>query len=122
MENSSLVFIGQLIFGGYFVLMGLMHFMKTNMLAEMAKRKKVPAAKASVLVAGLLLLYGGFGIIFAAYIEWAVLALILFLVPSAFLMHNFWAIQESQDKMAQMMNFLRNMAFVGAALIALLLV
>lgn len=121
MENSTLVFLGQVLFGGYFVLMGLMHFMKTNMLTQMAKSKKIPAAKASVLIAGLLLLFGGFGIIFAAYVELAVLALILFLVPAALLIHNFWAIQDPQDKMAQMINFLRNMAYVGAALIALLL-
>lgn len=100
-------------------MMGLMHFMKAGSLTAYARSKNVPMPGLSVAVAGILMLLGGFGILFWMYIEWAVLALALFLVPVSFKMHNFWAIKDPQDRMAQMSNFMKNMAFLGAALMFL---
>ena len=102
--------------------MGLNHFTKTKELTTYAKSKKVPAAKLAILAGGVFLLFGGFGILLAAYIELAVFALIAFLITTSLFMHNFWALQDHQDRANQMMNFLKNMALVGGALLALLLV
>lgn len=59
------------------------------------------------------------GILLGVYVELAVLALALFFVPVSFKMHNFWAVQDPQQKMAEMVNFLKNMALLGAALMTL---
>lgn len=122
MNYDMLVLIGRVIFGGFFVIMGLNHFMKTKELTVYAKSKKVPSPKLAVLAGGALLLFGGFGVILASYVELAVLSLVVFLVVTSLFMHNFWAIKDSTERMAEMSEFLKNMALVGGALIALLLV
>lgn len=118
---ETIFIIGRILFGGFFLITGMNHFMKFNMMVMYSKSKGVPAAKLAVVITGLLLLLGGLGIIFWTNIALAVLLLIIFLLPTALIMHNFWAISEPQDKMVQMMNFMRNMAFIGALLIIFIL-
>lgn len=65
-----------------------------------------------------MLVFGGAGIIFGMFIEWAVYALIAFLVPAALLIHNFWSAPED-EKIVQMLFFMRNIALTGVALMAL---
>lgn len=117
-----LTLIGRVLFGGYFVIMGLNHFIKTKELTSYAKSKKVPSPKLAVLVGGALLLFGGFGIMLASYIQLAVLSLVVFLVVTSLFMHNFWALKDSAERMKEMSEFLKNMALAGAVLMVLLLV
>ena len=114
-----LFFIGRVLFGGFFLYSALQHFTKTDGLTYYAASKKVPYPKLAVQVGGLLLLVGGGGILLGAWIQWAVLALVLFLVPVSFAMHSFWGDQDPNMKMADMVNFLKNMALLGAALMVL---
>ena len=105
-----LSFVGRIMFGGFFVVMGLMHFMKTKMLSEYAGSKGVSAPKAAVLLSGLLILLGGFGILLNIYIGWSVLFVVVFLLGVSFKMHDFWKNPQ------EMSNFTKNMALLGAAL------
>lgn len=114
-----LFLIGRILFGGFFFIMGMNHFMKMGMMAQFAVSKGVPVAKFAVMFSGMLLILGGLGMLLGAYTEWAVLALVLFFVPVSFKMHNFWAIKDPTEKMTQMVNFLKNMALMGAALMTL---
>jgi len=41
----------------------------------------------------------------------------LFLVPTAFLMHNFWAILDPMQSQNQMAHFMKNLSMAGAALL-----
>lgn len=111
--------VGRVLFGGYFVMSGLNHFMKSEMMVGYTQSKGVPMPKIAVTVSGLLLLTGGLGVLTGAYVGWAVLALVLFLVPVSFKMHAFWAISDPMAKMSDMTNFLKNMALLGATLMLL---
>lgn len=111
--------IGRIIFGGYFVMNGLNHFIKFGMMRGYAVSKGVPAAGLAVGVTGLLLISGGAGVLLGTYIQWAAAALVAFLIPVSFKMHNFWSITDPQMKMVDMVNFLKNMALLGAALMML---
>jgi len=53
------VFIGRLIFGLYLLYSGVSHFTGYSMLKGYAAFKKVPVPGISVVVSGLLLLFGG---------------------------------------------------------------
>ena len=118
MEYSEIAFfLGRILYGGYFVMMGINHYMKTEWLAQYAASKKVPSPRLAVLGSGALLLFGGLGILFWVYVEWAAIALLLFLLPVSFKMHNFWAVSDPNMKMADMINFMKNMALIGAALL-----
>ena len=90
--------------------------MKLGMMAGYTASKGVPSPKLAVVVTGLLLIFGGLGILLGAYVQLAAAALIAFLVPVSFKMHNFWAISDPQMKMADMINFMKNMGLLGATL------
>jgi len=114
-----LFFIGRILFGGFFLLQAYNHFTKADGLTHYAAMKKVPSPKLAVQAGGVLLLVGGLGIVLGAWIQWAVLALAFFLVPVSFAMHSFWGDQDPNMKMSDMVNFLKNMALLGAALMIL---
>ncbi len=89
------------------------------MLAQYASSKNVPSPKYAVLLAGLFLLFGGLGMVLGVYVQWAVLLLVVFLVVVSVMMHNFWAVTDPTQKQMEMVNFLKNMALAGAALMTL---
>lgn len=108
--------VGRLLFGGYFFMMGINHFAKKDMLVGYAKSKNVPSPELAVTGSGVLLLIGGTGTLFEMYTQIATLALVLFLIPVSFKMHAFWAETDPMMKMSDMVNFLKNMALLGATL------
>lgn len=117
MNYDMLFLVGRVLFGGFFVVMGMNHFMKLDDMSKYTASKKIPMPMVTTIVTGLLLLMGGLGIIFWVYVSLSAWALIIFLVPTAFKMHDFWTAKDSQEKMTQMVNFMKNLAFAGAALI-----
>ncbi|MBI1960778.1 MAG: DoxX family protein [Candidatus Liptonbacteria bacterium] len=110
--------IGRILFGGYFLMSGIRHFMNADMLSGYAASKGVPAPRAAVYGSGALLVIGGLGVLSGMYVAWAVAALALFFVPVSFMMHAFWSVEPSQ-RMGESVNFLKNMALLGAALMLL---
>lgn len=112
----TLFVIGRIILGLYFIYNAINHFTHVSYMGAYAKSKGVPLAPLAIVVSGLLLLFGGLSMLFGAYPVVGIILLILFLVPVSFTMHNFWAIQDPQDKMLQTVNFLKNMALAGALL------
>jgi len=117
--ESVLFILGRLLFGGYFVNAGINHFRMIDPMAGYAKMKGVPMPKAAVAFSGLLLLIGGLSILLSLYPTVGSAALVLFLVPVSFTMHAYWKIQDPQMKMAEKVNFLKNIALLGAALLLL---
>lgn len=112
-----LFLLGRILFGGYFLLNAINHFTKTNALTGFAHAKGVPQAKWAVLGSGLLLLFGGVGVILGLWVEYALMALAVFLVVVSFKMHNYWSSEaDPSQKMADMVNFTKNMALLGAVL------
>ena len=117
-----LLVIGRVLFALIFINSGIAHLTKLNDMTGYAQFKKVPAAKLAVIVTGLMLIIGGLYIVFGVYADLGALLLAIFLVPTAFLMHNFWTIQDPQAKQGEMINFFKNLSLAGAALIIFVLV
>lgn len=111
-----LFLIGRVLFGGFFVLNAMNHFGKTGMLADYAASRGVKSPKFTVVFSGLFILLGGLGVILGVWVQWAILLLALFLIPVSFKMHNYWTDTDPLMKMANMVNFTKNMALLGAAL------
>ena len=95
---------------------GINHFRYTAMMIPYTQSKGVPIPKFAVLGTGVLMLVGGLGILFGAWVQYAVLALVVFLVPVTFIMHNFWTIQDPNQRLMDMIHFMKNMALIGATL------
>jgi len=114
--------LGRVLFALIFINSGIAHLTKLQAMTGYAQYKKVPAAKLSVIVTGLMLIIGGLYVALGVYADLGALLLAIFLVASAFLMHNFWTIQDEQAKQGETINFFKNLSLAGAALIIFVMV
>jgi putative oxidoreductase len=119
--SAYLFLLGRVLYGGFFVLGGLNHFQHLNMMAGFSASKGVPAAKPLVILSGLLILVGGLLVIFGWHARIGLLCIVLFLVPVTFLMHNYWIETEMMPRINQRVNFQKNIALLGAALMMLMI-
>jgi putative oxidoreductase len=117
--ETTLLYLGRILFGGYFAFNGFNHFKMLEMMSGYAKSQGVPMPKLSVAFSGLLLLVGGLSVLLNILPVIGLAALILFLVPVTFIMHSFWKIEDPMAKMHEMVNFMKNFALLGAVLILL---
>ncbi|MBI4094964.1 MAG: DoxX family membrane protein [Candidatus Liptonbacteria bacterium] len=116
-----LFLIGRILYGGFFVMNGIRHIMNNDMLAGYASSKGIANAKFMVHFSGLFILLGGLGIALGVYIQYAVLLLAVFLLAVSFKMHAYWAVSDPMAKMGDQVNFMKNMALLGAALMMLMI-
>lgn len=114
-----LFLIGRIIYGGYFIYNGINHFKNNSGLSQYAASRGVPMPKYAVYFSGALILFGGTAIILGVFVKLAVLCVAFFLVPVSLVMHNFWKISDPNQKMIEMVNFTKNMALLGGALMSL---
>jgi putative oxidoreductase len=117
--ETVLLYIGRIMFGGYFIFNGMNHFTKLEMMSGYAKSKGAPSPKLSVAFSGLLLLIGGVSVLINIFPALGFISLILFLVPVTIIMHAPWKVEDPQAKMSETVNFMKNFALTGAVLILL---
>lgn len=115
---ETLFFVGRVLFGGFFLYNAYNHLVKTEGLVGYAQSKGVPNAKWAVILTGLLLLFGGYTILAGVRVSWGVAAIALFLLGVSFKMHAYWK-AEGMERMAEQVQFWKNMALLGAALMLL---
>ncbi len=114
---NTVLLIGRILFAIMFVSGGLNHLTKSEAMAGYAGFKKVPAAKLSVLVSGVLLLAGGLSVILGVYADLGALVIAILLILMALKMHDFWAQTDAQAKQTEMIGFFKNISMAGGALI-----
>jgi putative oxidoreductase len=81
-----------------------------------AKSKGTPLPGLAVAGAGVLLVLGGASLLLGYHPTVGAILLAIFLLGVSFPMHNFWAVQEPQAKLTEMVNFTKNMALLGFVL------
>jgi putative oxidoreductase len=118
---GELFLLGRILFGATLAFMGLNHFMDVDTMAGYAEFKGLPAPRFSVIASGLLLVLGGLGVVLGAFPVLAAGALAAFLLASAVTMHDFWSVDDPEEKQNEMTSFLKNVYGAGAA-VALLAV
>ncbi len=114
-----LFLIGRIILGGYFIYNGYNHFHNLAGMTGYAAMKKVPYPKAAVILGGIMLILGGAAILFNVYAILGMLILILFLIPTTFVMHQFWKEADMNAKMMERINFTKNLALIGALILVI---
>lgn len=108
--------VGRILFGGFFVMGGVMHFMKMKDMTEMTRMRGVPMPGLAVIGTGIVVLLAGLGVVFGVYQSVSLLAIAAFLVVITPIMHPFWSDTDPMMKMVNMQMFLKNMALLGASL------
>ena len=111
--------IGRIVVGLYWLNAAIAHFTQSKSMVPYAKMKGVPLADLAVPGTGVLLFIAALSILTGMYPAVAVAALVAFLVPVTFMMHNFWSIEDQAMKMNDMIMFTKNMAMLGYTLILL---
>jgi uncharacterized membrane protein YphA (DoxX/SURF4 family) len=117
--ESTILILGRVLFGGYFLFNAFNHFSNLSMMTGYARSKGVPSPKLAVAGSGVLLTIGGISVIFNVFPLSGLSALVLFLVPVTFMVHAFWKVQEPMARMGEMVNFTKNLALLGAVVIFL---
>ena len=114
--------IGRVLFALMFLMSGLNHLTKSQAMTGYAQFKKVPAAKASVLLSGLVMLLGGLSVVLGVYADLGAIALAVLVIVMALKMHNFWTQTDPQAKQTETIAFFKNLSMGGAALFLFALV
>ena len=109
--------IGRILFAALFLGSAFGHFAQSEAMAGYASARGVPAAKLSVLASGALILVGGLMVLLGIWMDLGALLLVLFLLPTAVLMHGFWKETDAQAKQLEMISFQKDVALAGAALV-----
>lgn len=84
-----LFLVGRIVLGVYYLFNAFNHFRNLEMMTGYAASKGVPSPKLAVVATGVLLLLGGLSILLGYQPTIGVLLIVIFLVPVAFMMHNF---------------------------------
>lgn len=108
--------IGRILFVFLFFGSAFGHLTQTEAMAGYASSKGVPSAKAATLGSGVLMVVGGLMLLLGVWADLGALLLALFLIPTAFLMHNFWKETDPQAKQVEMVQFNKDLALAGGAL------
>ncbi|HEY6843674.1 MAG TPA: DoxX family protein [Thermoanaerobaculia bacterium] len=111
--------IGRIVVAIYYISAGLRHFTHLKMMAPYAASKGVPAASVAVPFSGALLVAGGALIGLGFYPAIGAICILVFLLPTSVMMHNFWSVQDPMQKMGEMVNFTKNVGLMGYTLMIL---
>ncbi|MEN9324544.1 MAG: hypothetical protein RL414_298 [Actinomycetota bacterium] len=114
---NAVLLVGRILFALIFINSGIAHLTKTAAMTGYAQYKKVPAAKLSVIVTGIMLLVGGAYIVLGFYADLGALLIAAFLIPTAFIMHTFWKETDATAKQNETIGFFKDLSLAGAALI-----
>lgn len=109
--------VGRILFALVFVNSGIFHLKGHAMATGYAKSKGVPLAGLMVAITGVQILVGPALILAGWHPIIGALLLFVFLVPTAFMMHNFWTITDPLQRANDQVHFLKDLALAGAALL-----
>lgn len=111
-----IVLIGRILFGMLFLGSAYSHLAQGEAMVGYAQSRGVPLAKVAVPATGVLILVGGLMVLLGIWADLGALLLVVFLIPTAILMHGFWKETDAQSKQMEMVQFMKDMALGGAAL------
>ena len=114
---DAVLVIGRVLFALIFVASGINHITKAEHMTGYAQFKKVPAAKASVILSGVLFLLAAASLILGVYADLGSLVLAVLLVVMAVMFHNFWTQTDPQQKQMEQIAFFKNISMAGGALV-----
>jgi len=117
--TDILVLIGRLLFGGLFLFNGINHFQNRAAMTGYAAFKGVPMPSLAIVGSGVWLVVSGLSVILGFRPEVGLLMAAIFLAGVTPVMHNFWAQTDANARLADSINFQKNMALLGAALVML---
>jgi putative oxidoreductase len=113
--EHAIPLLGRFLLSFIFLLSAVGKLSQFNGTAQMMEGKGMLLAPFFLVMAILFELIGGLSILLGYKARIGALMLIVFLIPATLIFHNFWA-YTGGEHMAQMTNFLKNLAIMGGLL------
>ncbi len=110
-----IVLLGRILYSALFISAGFGHF--TQKTIEFAVSKGVPMASFLIPLSGIIALLGGLSVLLGYKARIGAWLIVIFLIPSTFMMHKFWAQTDHVLTMIQHKMFMKNLSLLGAALL-----
>ena len=118
MAETVPLMIGRAIFGGFFLYNGINHFIQRDQMSGYAAAKGVPAANVAVQASGAMMILGGLSLLTGYNPKIGAGLITGFLAGVTPSMHHFWTEEDPQKRQAEMINFMKNVALAGGAMLA----
>lgn len=115
--EDFLILLARILFGLVFLFSGIAHIRGRAAMEGYAKSKGIPAPGLAVVGSGVLLIVASLSIMLGIYPEVGALLLIIFLIPTAFLMHAYWREKDPMARMNEQTAFYKDIALLGAAIL-----
>ena len=109
--------IGRILFSLMFIMSGMGHLTNTTGMAMYAGSMGVPGPTLLVIISGIMIVVGGFSVLLGYKVKIGAILLVVFLIPTTFIMHPFWAIEDPMQSQVQMAMFFKNLSMLGGALL-----
>ncbi|PRX45943.1 putative membrane protein YphA (DoxX/SURF4 family) [Prauserella shujinwangii] len=111
-----LVLIGRILFVVLFLGSAMGHLTQVQAMSGYARSRGVPGPSVAVPASGVLLAVGGLMVLLGVWADLGALLLLVFLVPTAVLMHPFWKETDAQARQSEMIQFNKDLSLAGASL------
>lgn len=111
--------LGRLAYGGILAFMAVDGIRNSEERAEYAAAKNVPMPEFATVASHWMLLIGGAGISLWRYPALAASAVVTFFLGVTPAMHDFWTLDDPDQKQQQLTHFLKNVGLLGTALVLL---
>ena len=108
--------IGRVLFALIFIMSGFGHLFDLEAMSGYAASKGVPLPTVATVVTGIMIIAGGLSVLLGYKTKIGAILLAVFLIPTAFMMHAFWGVDEATAA-AEMPHFMKDLALAGGALI-----
>ena len=110
--------LGRLLYSGILAIMAIDGFRNNDKRVEVARESGVPMPEVMVPFATGMLLVANLGVLLWKYPRVSAGALVVFFLGTTPAIHNFWTM-EGKERQANKINFQKNVALLGAALVLL---
>ena len=114
--NDITTLAGRILIAVIFLISGFFKVGGYAQIVGYAAAMHLPAPGVAIAVAAAVELACGLAILVGFKTRIAAWLLFLYLIPVTYVFHNFWAVQ-GQEQQMQMVNFLKNVAIMGAMLV-----
>jgi putative oxidoreductase len=110
--------LGRILFAVLFVQSGLFfHLRGRQMAIPYAKMMGAPAPEFTVILTGVQIIVAGLLIALGIWVDLAGLLIVAFLIPTNYWMHSYWKMDDPDQKQLNSVQFWKNTALIGGALI-----
>ncbi|TDC88938.1 DoxX family protein [Actinomadura sp. 7K507] len=108
--------IARIVFTAIFIGAGIGHLTATEAMAGYAGAKRLPQPKLAVQVSGVYIILASALLVLGVWPDLAALALVPFLLVTAFVFHDFWKQESPEARQQEQLQFLKDLSLAGGAL------